>query len=202
MRADFVSVAARGLACLALGAPSLVHAHTGMGVVADFGAGFAHPFTGLDHLLAIVSVGLWAGLRGGASRWLAPASFVAAMVAGAGWAAGAPGLALIEAMIAASVIVAGWMLASRAGIGAWPAAVLVGVFALAHGYAHGTEMPVSASGLLYGVGFVIATAMLLAGGVWAGRRMADHAGRWWPRATGGGVALAGLAMLLAPILSS
>src|SRR5262245_3379376 len=130
--------------------------HQGAGLV----DGFLHPLGGIDHIIAMVAVGLLAARLGGRALWLVPASFVAAMAA-AGLAAGA-GVALpyVETGIAVSVVVLG----ATAVLGmAMPVAVamgLVGFFAIFHGYAHGAEIPETVSGLAYGAGFVAATSML------------------------------------------
>jgi urease accessory protein len=129
------------------------------------GTGFAHPFLGLDHLLAMVAVGVWAAQQGGKWMWRVPAAFVAVMVLGA--LAGAAGIAVpaVESGIAASVVVAGVLIAWAPRLPAWLPAVIVAAFALCHGHAHGAEFPAGASWLGYGAGFVAATALLHATGI-------------------------------------
>ncbi len=148
-----------GLALTLVAAPSLAFAHPGLHA-AGFADGFVHPFTGFDHLLAMVAVGYWAASLGGAARWAAPASFLALMCLGAvlGFHAEAP--ALIEYGIAASVVVLGVLVAFDIRMPVVPAAALVGLFAFCHGFAHGAEAPNAASGLQFGVGFVLATVLL------------------------------------------
>lgn len=151
------------LLCSSLPATAL--AHTG-GEAHSFIAGALHPLSGLDHLLAMLAVGLLAGVSGGRMRWLLPASFVVAM--GVGGLLGANGiyLPLIEGGIAFSLIVFGLALVARR---LWSAPVLVALtigFAVFHGHAHGTEMGVGLSTLGYSVGFMLATALLHAVGVW------------------------------------
>lgn len=150
-----------------LAASGAALAHTG-----DHGtglaAGLAHPFMGLDHLLAMVAVGVLAVQAGGRRLWLLPATFVSVMAAGA--VAGAYGLALpqVEGMIALSVLVLGLLVALAASAEwRWPVA-LIALFALFHGHAHGAEMPGLSSPLLYFAGFIAATAVLHAIGVTAG----------------------------------
>lgn len=123
-------------------------------------AGLSHPLGGVDHLLAMLAVGLWAGQQGGAARWQAPLAFVALLAVGG--ALGAAGLWLpgVEAGIAASVLALGLLLAARARLPRWAGLGLTGGFALLHGLAHGAEMPASASLLAYGAGFVAASAAL------------------------------------------
>jgi len=141
--------------------PSLALAHPGLpGHSHDLASGLMHPIGGLDHVLAMVAVGLLAAQLGGRALWLVPASFVAAMAAAV--IAGMSGIALplTETGIALSVIVLGGAIALRLAMPVAAAMALVGFFAIFHGYAHGIEMPEMASGFLYGIGFVAATATL------------------------------------------
>ncbi|QOF69464.1 HupE/UreJ family protein [Aminobacter sp. SR38] len=149
-------------------APSLANAHTGLGHVDGFAHGFAHPLGGLDHVLAMVMVGLLASQLGGRARWLVPASFVAVIVLGG--ALGLAGIAVpsVELGIGLSIVVLGGVVAFNLRAGVAAAMALVGFFAVFHGYAHGAEMPESASGLSYGLGFVLATATLHAAGLGLG----------------------------------
>lgn len=155
-------------------------AHTGGVGAGGFAIGFAHPFTGIDHLVAIMGVGALAALRGGRATLAIPAAFIAAMVLGAilpiiGFAI--PGA---EVMIILSLLVVGSLL----GLGrrlALPAVVAaVAVFALFHGVAHGNEMAASVTPAAYVLGFVVAGALLLILGTIAAvpvTRMAQHLGR-------------------------
>ncbi len=144
-------------------APAL--AHTGHGETTGFVSGLLHPLAGLDHLTAMVAIGLWAGLAGGRRVWAWPSCFVAAMLAGAlvGWQAVA--LSGLEIAIAVSVLALGIVVAAG-----WRAPIALGLaliaaFGLAHGYAHGAEAPADGSGLAYAVGFAVATAALHAAGL-------------------------------------
>lgn len=150
-------------------------------------AGFVHPFTGLDHLLAMLAVGLWAAQLGGRWTWAVPAAFVGSMALGGTLGFAGVSLPFAEPMIAASVLVLGLAIAMRVRF-RWPALALVGVFAVFHGVAHGAEMPAEASRLLYAAGFVLSTALLHAAGVGLG---ALPRARW----AGVPVALAGLWLL-------
>ena len=179
-------------------APAIASAHTGIGGTTGFLHGFWHPIGGIDHVLAMVAVGLLAGQLGGRALWAVPATFVAVMAAGG--ALGMAGVALpaVEVGIALSVLVLGLVvLAGRR----WPlglAMALVAVFAVFHGHAHGSEMPVDASGLRYGLGFMLATALLhLAGiglGIGLGHLAATRGGRL-TQASGAAIALAGVVLL-------
>ncbi len=194
-----------GLAALAVSGLAL--AHPGHEAAAGLAAGFAHPFTGLDHLLAMLGVGLWAAQSGGRPLYAMPLAFVAAMLAGAllgisGTFIFAP--AAVESLIAASVLVLGLLVALRARVGVAAAAMLVSGFALFHGIAHGSEMVseiVSGSGLAaaYICGFVLATLSLHVLGIAIGRIL-QHS-RAGLRAAGLPIALAGVAFLAQPLLA-
>ena len=153
-------------------------------------AGIMHPLTGIDHILAMLAVGLWGAQLGGRAQWLLPASFVAFL--GAGGALGMSGAALpmVEAGIVTSVLLLGLLIGFAVKLKALPAALIVGVFAVFHGYAHGTEMPALSNAWLYGVGFVAASAALHVAGLGLGRAVRRHS--VWLRAGGGFVALAGM----------
>lgn len=163
-----MKISALALAALTL-MPGLALAHTGAdGHSHGFMAGFLHPVGGLDHVLAMVLVGLLAWQLGQRALWLVPAAFVAVMAVGG--VLGMAGIALpaLEAGIALSVVVLGAMVAFGVRAPVAVAMGLVGLFALFHGQAHGAEMPAAASALGYAAGFMLATALLHAVGVAAG----------------------------------
>jgi urease accessory protein len=196
---DEVSMRRAALAACLVFIPSLALAHPGLpGHAHDLASGLMHPIGGLDHVLAMVAVGLFAAQLGGRALWLVPASFLAAMAAAG--IAGMSGMALplTETGIALSVIVLGGAIALRVAMPVAAAMALVGFFAIFHGYAHGIETPETASGLLYGLGFVVATAMLhglgVAIGLAVGRFEAGH-GRQLVRIAGSAAALIGVALL-------
>jgi urease accessory protein len=180
-------------------APSLAFAHPGIpGHTHDLTTGFLHPLGGLDHVLAMVAVGLFAAQLGGRALWLVPASFVTVMAAAG--LAGMSGIALpmTETGIALSVIVLGAAVALRASMPVAAAMALVGFFAIFHGYAHGLETPETASGLSYGLGFVAATALLHGLGIGLGLalgRLDGAVGRNLVRVAGSVAAVIGVAML-------
>ena len=179
-------------AALFLAAIPAALAHPGHGPATGFGGGLAHPFSGWDHLLAMIAVGYWAvQLR--APRLL-PAAFLIAMAAGAlagNWIGPVAGM---EQAIAASVLVLGLLIARQVRMPAAAGAAIVGAFAIFHGAAHAAEMPATAGALAYGCGFVAATALLLAAGVAAGSLAARLPARA-SRAPGWAVAAAGLILL-------
>lgn len=197
MKIAFRSLPALAAATVLLAAtPALAHpGHDGAGGLAH---GFLHPFGGLDHVLAMVAVGLIAARIGGRAIVLVPLAFLVMMMVGGVLGVAGLGLPFVEIGIALSVVVLGAVLALRATLPVVGAMVLVGAFAVFHGYAHGAEMPASTSGLAYGLGFVAATALLhalgLGLGLGAGRLNSD-AGRPALRVAGAGLAAAGLGLL-------
>ena len=178
--------------------PTAAFAHPGIGDAHGFVQGFAHPLGGLDHILAMVTVGIFAWQLGGRAVWLVPASFVLAMAAGGVLAMLGVSVPLVELGIALSVIVLGAVVALGVKAPLAIAMGLVGLFAIFHGHAHGTEMPLDASGGAYGAGFVLATALLHIVGIAIGvaiGRIGDAYGRAAYRFGGAVVALLGVAFL-------
>ena len=179
--------------------PSLALAHPGLpGHTHDLATGFVHPLGGIDHVLAMVAVGLFAAQLGGRALWAVPASFVAAMAAAGLVGMSGVALPMTEVGIAASIVVLGGAIALRLAMPVAAAMALVAFFAMFHGYAHGLETPETASGLMYGLGFVAATALLHGLGVAIGLmvgRIEGRFGRNLVRAAGSLAAVAGVAML-------
>jgi urease accessory protein len=169
-------------------------AHPGAGASSGFAAGFMHPFGGADHLLAMFAVGLWAAQQGGRALWAVPATFVAVMLLGAalGMISGPVPVPLVEAGILTSVLVLGVLIATACRLPVAAGALLVGIFALFHGHAHGAEMPLSAAGIVYSAGFAVATAALHVAGVAAGIGAQHVRLRMLARVAGGAIAVGGL----------
>ena len=176
----------------ALLAPSVAQAHLGAGPTHGLTHGFAHPLTGLDHMAAMVAVGLWAAQRGGRALWLVPLTFVSVMAVGGVLGVTGVPLPLVEPGILASVLVLGVLVAAAVRLPLVASAALVGVFALLHGHAHGTEMPATAAGLAYGAGFVAATALLHAVGIGFGLLASRLAGARLVRYAGAATVAVGL----------
>ena len=178
--------------------PTAAWAHVGHGSTVGFVHGFVHPVTGIDHVLAMVAVGLFAANLGGRALWAVPLSFVSVMAVGGVLGVAGIGVPFVEAGIAISVIVLGLAVALR---WQWPVAAamaLVGIFAIFHGHAHGAEMPVDASGLEYGLGFMLATALLHVVGIGLGIGIARFGRIYSPRVIqfgGAAMAVAGLGIL-------
>jgi urease accessory protein len=154
-------------------------------------AGFSHPLFGLDHILAMVAVGLWAAQQGGRALWLVPAAFVGTMALGfAASIAGAP-LPFVEPVILASVIFIGVAIALALPIPTSAVAALVGFFAFFHGHAHGGELG-EAGAWQFALGFILATAVLHAVGIGAGLLLSRFSGKLLTRLAGAATALGGL----------
>lgn len=170
-------------------APALAHVEAGQAT--GLLSGFLHPISGLDHVLAMVAVGLWGAILGAPAVWVLPIAFPLVMAMGA--LLGFLGVPLpgVEYGIAASAILLGAAVAFEVRPPVAFAALLVGVFAIFHGYAHGSELPPGQSALLFSMGFVIATGALHAVGIGIGALK----GRMWGgavlRAAGSMVAAGG-----------
>ena len=196
--------AAAILASLAL--PAVALAHPGHGPVspAQGGllAGLLHPLSGLDHVLAILAVGMWAAQIGGRAIWIVPSAFVATLLFGAALGAQYVALPLVESGIAASVLVLGLALATAVRVPSAVAAVVAGLFALLHGHSHGAELAAGLSGMSYGVGFSLTTAALLGAGIALARSLKTRAPAIALRGAGGAVAACGLLLCLGVLLNA
>ena len=170
-------------------------AHPGHLAVFGFGDGFAHPLGGLDHVLAMVAVGLLAAQIGGRALWALPVAFLSMMTVGFAVGFSGSSLPFVELGIAFSAVAFGAAIALRRGLPLALAAGLVGVFAIFHGHAHGAEMPAEAAAFGYAGGFVAATALLHGFGLALGFGLARISAPHVLQAAGGGVALAGLVLL-------
>jgi urease accessory protein len=146
---------------------SAAYAHPGHNV-SGFTAGLMHPFLGLDHLLAMAAVGLWAAQSGGKRIWLLPAAFMTMLVMGAALAMQWPSLQLVESGTAFSVLALGLLIALAWKLPASLSVAITALFGLLHGYAHGLELPESAAPAEYAFGFLGATASLHLGGMAVG----------------------------------
>ncbi len=181
------------LIALFFGSPALAHSSDGYG--GGFLAGFTHPILGWDHVAAMVAVGIWGAFLGAPAIWLLPVFFPLVMALGA--AAGILGLPLpaVETGIALSAVVLGLMIVFAARPPIWLSAVIVGAFAIFHGYAHGTELPATVNAFAYAAGFVISTGLLHLAGIAFGLLVKWPVGRLAVRGAGGVISLAGIAFL-------
>ena len=197
MHKSFKISLALGVVLIPALSPSVASAHPCLGVCSpdSMAAGFAHPFGGLDHLLAMVAVGLWAVQLGGAALWALPLAFMSALVIGGGLAMFGVPFPLIEPGILGSVVVFGLAVALAWRVSLASGIALVAAFALFHGYAHGVEMPENASALSYAIGFVAATCLLHAIGVGTGL-LSPHLNRQLTRGMGAAISVAGIGLFL------
>lgn len=178
---------------LVLAHPGHEHSHDAVGFI----SGLAHPFGGLDHLLAMLAVGLWSALS--FKQWsqiiAAPFSFVLVLAIGALLAMNGVMAVGVEPTILVSLMVLGLLCATRLNLSATLGSAIVALFALAHGMAHGAELPVGQSATLYMLGFLLSTVIIhslgIALGVWL-----KHKSVWFTRVIGGATAAYGAALLL------
>jgi urease accessory protein len=176
-------------------AATQAQAHIGQGAVGGFWSGFFHPLFGLDHIVAMVGVGLWGAFLGAPAIWLLPVVFPLVMSFGGMLGiVGVPipgGETVIETGIALSGIVLGAAVLFGIRAPNWVAAIIVGLFAICHGYAHGAEMPGAANAFSFAIGFVVATGMLHMCGIALGFLTLVPKGQYLVRALGGGICLVG-----------
>lgn len=186
------AIALTTLALLAISPAAF--AHPGHLTGSGFATGLLHPFTGLDHLLAMLAVGLWAAQRGGRYLFVIPASFVAMMALGA--TAGASGIALplVEPGILGSLLVFGLLIAFDARLPLAAGMAIIGGFALFHGYAHAVEMPSQASLAVFGSGMLLGSVMLHLVGIGLGRLSKTQLHEIALRASGGLITVAGIVL--------
>lgn len=196
MKNTFATPLRPGLLSLLL-LPTLAQAHTGAGGTGGFAHGFGHPLGGLDHLLAMLAVGLWASQSGGRALWAVPLTFVGVMAAGGAFGMAGISLPLGETGIVLSVLLLGVFIAAAVRMPVGASMVIVGLFALCHGQAHGAEMPETASGLAYAVGFILATALLHGAGIGLGVGIQKAATPKFVRFAGAAIAVAGAYLWLA-----
>lgn len=194
MRRSFklVSLAAAATAGFSTAALAHVGDHSHM----SFTEGLLHPFSGPDHVLAMVAVGLWASQLGGRALWLLPLTFPVLMAVGAALGLSGVTLPWVEVGIAGSVMVLGAVVALALRPSLAISIPLIGAFALLHGYSHGIELPAAASALSYGAGFIAATLVLHAIGIATGLIAGRLPVRFAARTAGGAIAVLGVVLLV------
>ncbi len=181
---------------LLLGLPGLAEAHVTGGPIGGFGAGIAHPFSGLDHLTAMLAVGIWGAQMGGRSVWTLPVTFPLVMTVGGVLGMTGVPIPSVETGIALSMLVLGAAIVLAWRPPEWVALAVIAVFAICHGYAHGVELPNAADPAAYATGFVVATGTIHVIGIGIGLSVGKLFHGWLSRGLGGGVAAAGLYFLL------
>ncbi|MDO8812925.1 MAG: HupE/UreJ family protein [Gallionella sp.] len=172
--------------------PSFAYAHVGAGEASGFMHGLAHPIGGLDHICAMLAVGIWAAQMGGRSLWAVPLTFVGVMALGGMLPMLGISLPFVEQGIVLSVLLLGVLIAASVRLPLWLSSGMVGMFALWHGHAHGAEMPELAFGMGYALGFMLATALLHAAGIAFGLGMQRISRERLVHAAGAGIALCGV----------
>ncbi|CAN7222219.1 HupE/UreJ family protein [Mesorhizobium amorphae] len=181
-------------AILLLAAAMPAYAHVGVGTTSSLAAGFMHPLSGIDHMTVMIAVGLWAALKGGKAIWAWPAAFVGVMLVGGALGMLHVPLPFVEPGILASVVALGLLVALAVDLPVSAGVAIIGLFALFHGHAHGTEVPENASGLEYMAGFAAATALLHATGIAAGLGLGARF-RGFARAAGAACAAVGVGLV-------
>lgn len=168
LRPNAARTCALSMAFLLLLFSRMAEAHVDTDSVGGFAAGFLHPLTGLDHFTAMAAVGLWGVILGRPATWLLPVVFP--MIMALGSVVGIVGIPLpgIEIGIALSALVLGIFIAGRVKLPLWIACLVVSVFAICHGYAHGAELPLASDPFAFAIGFMLATGSLHAAGIGVG----------------------------------
>lgn len=184
------------LSCLLFLLPGFAFAHTGVSEASGFMHGFHHPFSGLDHMLAMLAVGLWSVQLGNSMRWKLPAAFVVALVIGGGLGFSGLTVPYIEEGILVSVLVLGVLIACRYTLSATISMAVVGAFALFHGYAHGAEMPATIGALSYTFGFTIAAVLIISAGIIVSDYLKKVNLQSWVRIAGSVIAMGGVYLAL------
>jgi len=192
MQATIVRFSAAVMAFVVASETALAHTGEGTGGLA---AGLMHPVFGPDHVVAMVAVGLWGAFLGMPAIWMLPVVFPLVMALGGVLGILGVPIPAVEAGIASSAVALGLMVALAARPPLWAAAVLVGAFAIFHGYAHGKELPDGANAVAYSVGFVIATGLLHLAGIAFGLLARWPSGKLAVRAAGGAIAVTGVVYL-------
>jgi len=177
-----------------VGGPVL--AHTGHAETGGLVSGFLHPLFGLDHVVAMIDVGLWGAILGRPALYLLPLVFPVVMAFGGAMGIADIPLPAVEKGIALSGLVIGLLVALAAPAPMWVATVIVGGFAIFHGHAHGTELPAATNPFAYAVGFVTATGLLHLVGIAIGHVWDKPWGKWAVRSAGVFVAAVGAAFLV------
>jgi urease accessory protein len=190
------AVAVVAVLVVTLAAPLPAVAHAGHGSAAGFLSGLAHPVLGIDHLVAMIAVGLWGAILRAPALWLLPVAFPLVMAFGGALGVLGTPLPYVEPIIALSAVALGLFVAFSVGMPVPASVVIVGVFALFHGHAHGAELPEAASPFAYALGFVITTGLLHLCGIALGALLRWPAGASVVRGSGALIAIVGLVFLV------
>ena len=202
IRENNISVRLAGLAiiCTVAAFACPAEAHVGTGLAGGFVSGVLHPLTGWDHLLAMVSVGLWGAILGRPLIVALPVIFPSMMVVGAFLGMLNAPIPPVEIGIALSVLILGGVIAAGYKAPVWLACLIVAVFALFHGYAHGKELPSAADPVGYSTGFVLSTGLLHVCGIAIGLINGHDKGRWVVKGLGISICLAGFVFMAQAVM--
>lgn len=171
------------------------NAHIG-GIPGGFASGFFHPVLGWDHVAAMVAVGIWGAFLGRPALWLLPILFPMVMACGAALGIAGVPLSHIETGIALSSIVLGLLVLFGVRTPLWVAGIVVGIFAICHGYAHGVELPEASNPFAFAIGFIISTGLLHLSGIGIGMMLGFPGGKYVVRGFGAVIAMIGTAFLV------
>lgn len=191
-----------GTFTLAILPAAIAHAHVSVGETSGFWHGLQHPIGGLDHILAMLAVGLWAAQLGGHAVWSVPLAFVSIMTLGGVLGMSSVPLPFVEQGIIASDLILGALVLMATRLPLAVSISLVGILAIFHGYAHGEEMPKDTSALEYAVGFVVATAALHLSGVGIAMLMNKFLQDRLVRLAGGGIIIGGIYVLVQSLIGA
>jgi urease accessory protein len=175
--------------------PVMLFAHPDMGQATGFWHGFSHPLTGLDHILAMFAIGIWAVQVGGKAIWAIPLSFVGMMIVGGILGMSGVRIPYVETGIVMSVMVLGVLIIASARLPLAAGMLIAGIFAIFHGHSHGTEIPNAAMGITYSIGFAISTLLLHLSGIDFALFIGNKAKTQLLRYAGATIAIAGIIML-------
>jgi urease accessory protein len=191
-----------GTFALAISLPAIAQAHVGHGDTIGFMHGLEHPMGGLDHILAMVAVGLWAAQLGGHAVWAVPVAFVSVMALGGVLGITGVQVPFVEQSIIASDLILGGLVLMATRLPLVASISIVGLLAIFHGYAHGEEMPKEAAALQYAAGFMVATAALHLSGVGVALLMNKFLKDRLVRLAGGGIVIGGIYVLVNSLAGS
>lgn len=176
--------------------PNFAFAHTGVGNTTGLASGFSHPIGGLDHLLAMIAVGIWAALMGDKATWVVPSVFVLLMLLGGILGVSGIKVPFTEIGVLASVIILGLFISAKIKTPVFISSLVVGLFAIFHGHAHGTEMPLASEPISYCFGFTMVTILLHIVGIAIGLSFNKWASEKSFRLAGASVTLFGIYLLV------
>ncbi|MFQ5560031.1 MAG: HupE/UreJ family protein [Thermodesulfobacteriota bacterium] len=176
--------------------PTLAHAHTGAGHGTGLLHGIGHPLGGLDHILAMAAVGIWAAQTSDRAVWAVPTTFVTVMAVGGAMGLAGTAIPFVEHGIVMSVLILGVLIMAAVRLPLAASAAVIALFALFHGHAHGAETPAALSGVSYGIGFILTTTVLHVSGIFFGLSLQKSARLQTVQYAGAAIAAGGVFLLI------